>query len=544
MNAMSPRPAKPQRALRRTAVGLAVAAAATVALPSPFSLARPAGQHGPIIAYERHSAAGADIVLMRFDGMYPVNATNDARFDGQPAWAPPYNAVVDQQGPGGCRLPVSQDLAFSRADAAGQLDIYRIEVTSPNSFPAVGIGSPVRLTTNPAADTAPAWSPGPQSQSSSLDSFPAKPLLAFVRESGDRDIYAMDPDQPGTETLLTPDWPGHEGNPDWSPIVTSDNRDDPTSVQHFAIAFDSDRSGTTQIWTLDVTYQPGRNPAFIAGEARQVTSGPEPHANPSWFVFTDDTRGLVYTTVHGGTQYLDLVVAGQFSSFLPLTGDPGGDDAPEWSPFGDEILFSRATGGGADIGVINPYPGPQPDTPNLERQPALEGGIVRMLTSEAGAELNPTRQPNERSCASAEPNAPIPRTPSRTARPSGEGGGGTGSGSSGGGGGGSGGGSGQRGESRRALSATIASVSVVKRGRRRTLVVRLRVNTGVSVRARLYRGRRQVTSRLFHRRRAGTHTLYLRVPSRARPGRHVLRLTVRPTSGAPKRLARSVRLRR
>lgn len=543
-------PGKPLSGLRRTAVELALAAVALVALPAVSALARPAAQNGPIIAFEGHRAGGADIFLMRLDGTSIVNATHDARFDGQPAWAPPYRFVEESPGvpatdPSNCQIPQTQDLAFTRADAAGRLDIYRLTVTSPNDFPASSIGAPVRLTTDPAADTAPAWSPGPRSQASSGDDVPARPLLAFVREAGDRDIYAMNPDDPGTETLLTSDSAAHDDHPDWSPLVTRDDPANPNSVQRLSIAFDSDRSGNTQIWTMDVTYQPGRVPAFTAGPAQQVTTGPSPHTNPSWTVFEDGSRGLVYTAVEEGVQYIDLLVASGFSSFLALTGEPGGDDAPEWSPFGDEVLFSRTQGGETNIQAINPYGFGLPESPNLRREPPLAPGEVRALTSQAGADLNPTRQPTDRPCAGVEPNAPIPRTPSRPARAAGGGGGG----GAGGGGGGPGGGptgnrQDQRGVTRRALSARITRVTVTTRGRRRTIVIRLRVNVRVSVRARLYRGTRQVTSRLWRLRRSGTHVLRLRIPSRARAGRHRLRLTVRPTSGAPKRLARTVRLRR
>ena len=372
-----------------------------------------------------------------------------------------------------------------------------------------------------------------------MDNVPAKPLLAFVREAGDRDIYAMNPDDPGTETLLTSDWPSQEDDPDWSPLVTRDDPANPNSVEHLSIAFDSDRSGTTQIWTLNVTYQPGRDPAFTAGAAQQVTSGPSPHTDPSWTRFDDGSQGLVYTTVEEGVQYLDLLVASQFSSFVPLTGEPGGDDAPEWSPFGDEILFSRAQNGASNIDVINPYGSGLPEFPNLPREPPLAPGEVRALTSDTGADLNPTRQPTDRPCAGVEPNAPTPRTPSRPPGAAGGRGGGPGSGGES-----TQQGQNQRGVTRRALSARITSLVVVTRGGRRTIIMRLQVNVRVSVRARLYRGARKVTSRLWRLPRSGAYVLRLRVPSRARAGQYRLRLTVRPTSGAPKRLSRAVRLRR
>jgi Tol biopolymer transport system component len=531
------------------AVGLAVAALAAVVLQPGSAPARPLAQNGPIIAYEGHRGDRSDIVLMGFDGRGTVNVTDDARFDGQPAWAPPHDWVLDEFGlpvtVNGCRVPRVQDLAFTRADAAGQLHVYRVEVGAPSSFPTVTVGTPARVTDDPHPEMAPAWSPGPRSTTTTFseEDLPPTPLLAFVREDGDRDVYAIDPALPSTESLLTGDWAGADDNPDWSGVVTRDA----IGLRHFAIAFESDRSGSRQIWTMDLALNPANVPAFTVEGLRQVTAGPSPHTNPSWLEFGTGSRALVYTAVDQGVQYLDLLGGDQFTTAYPLTGDPGGDDTPEWSPYGDEVLFSRTIDGNADIHVINPF-GDEPHIAfSFVRSPPLAPAEVRSLTSAPGADLNPSRQPLDGVCAGVEANAPTPRTPSRTGRSGTTGGGG------GSGGGGSQGGSnqsgsndrqGQQGTTRRSLSARITSVVVIKRGRRRTVAIRLRVNARVSVRARLYRGRRQVTSRLWRLRRAGNHVLRLRVPVRARAGRHQLRLTVRPTSGPPRRLTHTVRLRR
>src|SRR5215207_6888604 len=66
----------------RVAAGLAIVC--VVVVPAGPSWARPAGQNGPIIAFEGHRPRGADIFLMALDGTSAVNATNDDRYDGQP----------------------------------------------------------------------------------------------------------------------------------------------------------------------------------------------------------------------------------------------------------------------------------------------------------------------------------------------------------------------------------------------------------------------------------------------------------------------------
>jgi hypothetical protein len=255
----------------------------------------------------------------------------------------------------------------------------------------------------------------------------------------------------------------------------------------------------------------------------------------------------VYTSVEDGVQYLNLLVATPFSAFFPLTGEPGGDDAPNWSPFGDEVLFSSTRGGNADIYAISPYGAGLPEPPNLEREPPLAPGEMRKLTTDPGADLYPDREPVDGACAGVEPNPPIPLTPSRPSHPGGDGGAGAGGGS----GGNQGSGetvqpSGQGSESRNGrpkLAASLASVAVTGRGRRRTIVVRVRVNVRASVRVRLFRGRREIASRLW-RVAAGAPRLRLRVPVSAKPGAYRLRLTVRDASGHVRHLGRTVRLRR
>lgn len=94
---------------------------------------------------------------------------------------------------------------------------------------------------------------------------------------------------------------------------------------------------------------------------------------------------------------------------------------------------------------------------------------------------------------------------------------------------------------RKPLHARVLAMGVRGHGRRRTVLLRLEVGAGASVRAALLHGRRRVASRRW-RVGPGAHLLRLRVPSRARPGRYRLRLTIEG-NGQTQLITRRVRVR-
>jgi hypothetical protein len=98
-------------------------------------------------------------------------------------------------------------------------------------------------------------------------------------------------------------------------------------------------------------------------------------------------------------------------------------------------------------------------------------------------------------------------------------------------------------QGRRAFAARVLRVGVSGHGRRRTLSIRLRVNSAATVRARLLRGRNQVAAHRWRVRRPGVQVLRMRVPARARPGSYRVRLTI-TGQGRTVRVTRGVRVRR
>jgi len=93
-------------------------------------------------------------------------------------------------------LRLSRDgrwLAYD-SDRAGNFDIYKLRVDS---------GQPIQLTTNPANDFAPAWSPDDRE------------LVFYSTRYGTRDIHVID-DEGNAERRITSN-PDHDFHPDFSP---------------------------------------------------------------------------------------------------------------------------------------------------------------------------------------------------------------------------------------------------------------------------------------------------------------------------------------
>lgn len=93
-----------------------------------------------------------------------------------------------------------------------------------------------------------------------------------------------------------------------------------------------------------------------------------------------------------------------------------------------------------------------------------------------------------------------------------------------------------------ALAVLDVKVSVVGKGTRRFLVLRVDVNKAARARTALLRARTSVHRSAFEL-RAGGNVRKLRLPARLRPGRFTLQLVVRDGSGAALTLRRPVQVR-
>lgn len=379
--------------------------------------ARPMAYDGPAVAFESYRDGNAEIYVAAVDGSSAaVNLTRaPGASDRHPSWSRDIDGSTCPQSPR--VLPTTQLLAFDSDRDGGDADVFTTN----------GLASPPAAVTNltsddPANDTMPAWS--------------STGLIAYVSDQGgDREIWVMNRDG-SAKTQITDD-AADDADPDWSP-----------SFDDLQLAFDSDRSGTRQIYVVDLA-QAVTGGAISAGPVHQVTAGGGPKSDPTWASYSDSHRvslqgphDIAYSVEQGGRRYLDVAEVGSNDgpavtdpfrdstaiTTHALTGDPGDDTAPNWSPIGSNLVYASTAGGAnEDIYGLGAAFAPTSLTP-------WQGPSTR-LTTDPARDTNPDWEPYQQ-CSVMTPRPPIP-APTRTPKPGGKGSGaGTGSSSGGGSGGG------------------------------------------------------------------------------------------------------------
>ena len=236
----------------------------------------------------------SNIFKMRFDGTEVTQLTDDEAadvspvysFDGQRiAFASDRDGDWDifRMGPDGSgetnvtKFSEAQDLAPSwecywiafQTDRDGQWEIYK---TDPDGL------DQIRLTDNPAADEAPAWSPDGQ-------------RIAFqTNRDGNWEIYLMDED--GQNLVRLTENAGMERNPTWS-------RDGKW------IAFESDRDGQFELYKINLETLGQATPEIV-----RLTDNPGRDTDPVWMPYCEylfwqtdrDDNSEVYRMSPEGTQ--------------------------------------------------------------------------------------------------------------------------------------------------------------------------------------------------------------------------------------------------
>ncbi|MGD2206890.1 MAG: protein kinase [Anaerolineae bacterium] len=196
-----------------------------------------------------------------------------------------------------------------------------------------------RLTTHPAVDGGPDWSPDGK-------------RIAFVSErDGNREIYAMNANGGGLTRLTN--HPAQDNDPAWSPDGTR-------------IAFYSDRDGNREIYVMN---------ADGSGQTN-LTRHPAKDVQPDW---SPDGKRIAFYSNRDGNPDL-YVMDANGSGQARLAGDPSGEFTPAWSPNGQRIVFMSNRHGNREIFVMNAGGGGQvrlTNHPGHDYQPCWSPGGVR-----------------------------------------------------------------------------------------------------------------------------------------------------------------------
>jgi Tol biopolymer transport system component len=220
--------------------------------------------------------------------------------------------------------PEGRRIAF-KSNRAGNDDIWRMAED--------GTGL-VQLTTDAARDDNPTWSAGGRN-------------IAFVStRDGDAEIFAMNEDGTGQDQLTRNDVV--DATPAWSP---DDSR----------IAFRSERDGNSEIYVMNVD----------GTGVTRLTNNPAVDVGPSW---SDDGTQIAFASLRDGNWEI-YVMDSDGSDPVRLTRNLDVDLDPSWSPDGNLLAFTSDRDGNNEIYEMN-----------------ADGSGQARLTTNAGEDTTPDWQ--------------------------------------------------------------------------------------------------------------------------------------------------------
>ncbi|HLM55827.1 MAG TPA: tetratricopeptide repeat protein, partial [Pyrinomonadaceae bacterium] len=191
---------------------------------------------------------------------------------------------------------------------------------------------PVQLTSHPATDWQPAYSPD------------GSTLVFASKRDGNFEIYAAGAD--GSAPVRLTDSPNDDLMPAYSP-------------DGGRVAFTSKRDGNDEVYVMGAD---GSNPT-------NLTRSPSADSRPSWS--PDGSRLLFVSNRDGDQDSFDIYsVNADGTGLKRLTDDKAHDGDPAWSPDGSRIAFASNRGGDFDVYVMDADGRSQT---NVTRNPSFDG---------------------------------------------------------------------------------------------------------------------------------------------------------------------------
>ncbi len=272
------------------------------------------------IAFESYRDGNAEIYMVDEDGENLVNLTQNAAYDGMPAWSPdgkrlaftserdgnPDVYILDMDSgevtrvtygggfnvdptwsPDGERLLFLSNRTYRVREEGGSLEV----VANPKLWRMKPDGTwPERMTSELGLDMFGDWAPD------------SERIVFMSTRDANEEIYLRSAD--GTEENLT-SHPARDTNPAWSP----DGK---------RVAFMSDREGNMEIYLLDLETRKLIN----------LTNNPAEDGDPAW---SPDGKRLAFVSDRDGNIEVYTMDA-DGSNVKRLTNNPEDDIHPQWRP--------------------------------------------------------------------------------------------------------------------------------------------------------------------------------------------------------------------